>query len=171
MKEHRRVCHINAEQKRRCNIKNGFDMLQSLLPGGASGGGSSGSSGSSTSGSGGGSSSVHGKSSDVSKAAMLHRGAEYIRTLRTERQQQQEEMDQLKQNIEVLNSAIRYFDSFRRLSLTCPLTLTPLQNTHTHTLSSFILSVAVGVKLCCRPMEPLFRASEVTGCGKCSTSG
>ena len=36
LQEHRRVCHINAEQKRRCNIKNGFDMLQSLLPGGAS---------------------------------------------------------------------------------------------------------------------------------------
>ncbi|KAG8242786.1 hypothetical protein J6590_059302 [Homalodisca vitripennis] len=30
--EHRRVSHINAEQKRRCNIKNGFDMLHSLIP-------------------------------------------------------------------------------------------------------------------------------------------
>lgn len=28
----RRTCHINAEQKRRCNIKNGFDMLHSLIP-------------------------------------------------------------------------------------------------------------------------------------------
>ena len=31
-KEHRRVCHITAEQKRRHNIKNNFDVLQSLLP-------------------------------------------------------------------------------------------------------------------------------------------
>jgi MAX-like protein X len=111
MKEHRRVCHINAEQKRRCNIKNGFDMLQSLLPGGSgAGSGSGGSSGSGNSGGG-------GKSSDVSKAAMLHRGADYIRTLRTERQQQQEELEQLKQNIEVLNTAIRYFDSSRSSEL------------------------------------------------------
>lgn len=100
--EHRRVCHINAEQKRRCNIKNGFDTLQSLLPGGGNAGGSGGGNGG-----GGGSASGHGKASDVSKAAMLHRGAEYIRQLRQERQQQQEEMEQLKQNIEALNSAIR----------------------------------------------------------------
>jgi len=95
-KEHRRVCHINAEQKRRCNIKNGFDTLQSLLPGT----GAAGSNGSVACTSG------HGKSSDVSKAVMLHRGAEYIRQLRGERQQQQEEMEQLKQNIETLNTAI-----------------------------------------------------------------
>lgn len=28
----RRVGHIHAEQKRRYNIKNGFDMLHSLIP-------------------------------------------------------------------------------------------------------------------------------------------
>ena len=89
------MCHINAEQKRRCNIKNGFDMLQSLLPT------------SSTSGSGSSSAQSSGKTNDVSKATMLHRGAEYIRLLRQERQQQQEEMEQLKQNIEALNTAIR----------------------------------------------------------------
>lgn len=99
LQEHRRVCHINAEQKRRCNIKNGFDTLQSLLPGGSTAGSGTGGSGTISS---------HGKSSDVSKAAMLHRGAEYIRQLRQERQQQQEEMEQLKQNIEALNAAIRF---------------------------------------------------------------
>lgn len=26
------MCHINAEQKRRCNIKNGFDTLHALIP-------------------------------------------------------------------------------------------------------------------------------------------
>lgn len=91
------MCHINAEQKRRCNIKNGFDMLQSLLPASGVSGSSSSSSGQSSSG----------KTNDVSKATMLHRGAEYIRVLRQERQQQQEEMEQLKQNIEALNTAIR----------------------------------------------------------------
>ena len=29
---HRRAGHIHAEQKRRYNIKNGFDMLHSLIP-------------------------------------------------------------------------------------------------------------------------------------------
>ena len=49
----------------------------------------------------------HGKASDVSKAAMLHRGADYIRQLRLERQQQQQEMEELKNTIESLNAAIR----------------------------------------------------------------
>ena len=70
--------------------------MQSLLPGT----GAAGSTGPAACASG------HGKSSDVSKAAMLHRGAEYIRQLRGERQQQQEEMEQLKQDIETLNTAI-----------------------------------------------------------------
>lgn len=30
--EHRRIGHIHAEQKRRYNIKNGFDMIHSLIP-------------------------------------------------------------------------------------------------------------------------------------------
>lgn len=76
-------------------------MLQSLLP-------CSGSAGSNGTAAAASTSSGLGKSSDVSKAAMLHRGAEYIRQLRLERQQQQEEMEQLKLNIEILNSDIRY---------------------------------------------------------------
>jgi MAX-like protein X len=32
LQEMRRVCHINAEQKRRCNIQNGFQTLQGLIP-------------------------------------------------------------------------------------------------------------------------------------------
>lgn len=31
-KDQRRVGHIHAEQKRRYNIKNGFDVLHSLIP-------------------------------------------------------------------------------------------------------------------------------------------
>lgn len=44
----------------------------------------------------------------LSKAAMLHKGADYIRQLRTERSQLLDEMDSLRQQIECLNTAIRY---------------------------------------------------------------
>lgn len=82
-KEHRRVCHINAEQKRRCNIKNGFDTLRAILP-----------------------SVSQNANTKISKAAMLQKAAEYIRTLKDQRQEQQEEYDRLKHEIESLNHAI-----------------------------------------------------------------
>lgn len=82
-KEHRRVCHINAEQKRRCNIKNGFDTLHALIP-----------------------QLNQNPNAKLSKAAMLQKGAEYIRQLRNERNQLKEEMDNLRQQVESLNSAI-----------------------------------------------------------------
>jgi len=82
-KEHRRVCHINAEQKRRCNIKNGFDTLRTLLP-----------------------SVSQNINTKISKAAMLQKAADYIRTMKLERQQQQEEYESLKQQIENLNQSI-----------------------------------------------------------------
>ncbi|XP_022238060.1 MLX-interacting protein-like isoform X2 [Limulus polyphemus] len=82
-KEHRRVCHINAEQKRRGNIKNGFDALRHLLP----------------------SISQH-PNSKVSKAVMLQKVGEYICTLKAERQQQQEEVELLKEQIQELNKTI-----------------------------------------------------------------
>ena len=82
-KEHRRVCHINAEQKRRCNIKNGFDTLRSLLP-----------------------SISQNTNTKISKAAMLQRAAEHISSLKGERQSQQEEYDRLKQQVESLNQTI-----------------------------------------------------------------
>lgn len=81
--EHRRVCHINAEQKRRCNIKNGFDMLHSLIP-----------------------QLRQNPNTKTSKAAMLQKGAEYIKQLRGERNKLKEEMDELRQEIDKLNSAI-----------------------------------------------------------------
>lgn len=107
------MCHINAEQKRRCNIKNGFDTLHSLIP-------------------------MLNQNPNIkvitvwivfrntnsiiknnnfycltctphfqmSKAAMLQKGAEYIMQLQNERQQLKQEMDSLKQQIETLNSEI-----------------------------------------------------------------
>ncbi|KAK4879839.1 hypothetical protein RN001_007985 [Aquatica leii] len=82
-KDQRRVGHIHAEQKRRYNIKNGFDMLHSLIP--------------------------HlnqNPNAKLSKAAMLQKGAEYIRQLQQERSQLKDEMDNLRQQIDALNTSI-----------------------------------------------------------------
>lgn len=84
-KEQRRVGHIHAEQKRRYNIKNGFDMLHSLIP-----------------------QLSQNSNAKTSKAAMLQKGADYIRQLRAERNQLKEEMDSLRHQIECLNTSIRY---------------------------------------------------------------
>ncbi|XP_046681410.1 MLX-interacting protein isoform X2 [Homalodisca vitripennis] len=81
--EHRRVSHINAEQKRRCNIKNGFDMLHSLIP-----------------------QLSQNPNAKLSKAAMLQKGAEYIRQLRNERMALKDEIDSLRLQVDSLNSAI-----------------------------------------------------------------
>lgn len=81
--EHRRVYHINAEQKRRCNIKNGFDTLHSLIP-----------------------QLRQNPNTKTSKAAMLQKGAEYIKQLRGERNKLKDEMDELRLEIEKLNGAI-----------------------------------------------------------------
>ncbi|XP_044018471.1 GATA zinc finger domain-containing protein 14-like isoform X2 [Aphidius gifuensis] len=82
-KEQRRVGHIHAEQKRRYNIKNGFDMLHNLIP-----------------------QLNQNPNAKLSKAAMLQKGADYIRQLRNERNQIKEEMDNLKQQIDNLNLSI-----------------------------------------------------------------
>ncbi|XP_034942198.1 MLX-interacting protein isoform X2 [Chelonus insularis] len=82
-KEQRRVGHIHAEQKRRYNIKNGFDMLHSLIP-----------------------QLSQNPNTKLSKAAMLQKGADYIRQLRAERNQLNEEMDNLRKQIETLNTSI-----------------------------------------------------------------
>ncbi|XP_076289284.1 MLX interacting protein mondo isoform X2 [Lasioglossum baleicum] len=82
-KEQRRVGHIHAEQKRRYNIKNGFDMLHSLIP-----------------------QLSQNPNPKLSKASMLQKGADYIRQLRAERNQLKEEMDSLRHQIECLNTSI-----------------------------------------------------------------
>ncbi|XP_063983770.1 carbohydrate-responsive element-binding protein isoform X1 [Diachasmimorpha longicaudata] len=82
-KEQRRVGHIHAEQKRRYNIKNGFDTLHNLIP-----------------------QLSQNSNTKLSKAAMLQKGAEYIRQLRNERTQIKEEMENLRQQIECLNTSI-----------------------------------------------------------------
>lgn len=84
--EQRRVCHINAEQKRRCNIKNGFDTLRSILP-----------------------SINQNVNVKISKASMLQKAAVYISTLTAEQKQQAEEQAMLRQQIENLKQAIRAY--------------------------------------------------------------
>ncbi|CAG0891786.1 unnamed protein product, partial [Cyprideis torosa] len=93
-REHRRVTHINAEHKRRCHIKNGFELLHALVP----------------------KLNLNPNSkvrklnlnpnSKVSKAGMLEKGAEYISQLKEERKTVEEEMENLKREIKELTADI-----------------------------------------------------------------
>jgi MAX-like protein X len=74
---------VNAEQKRRCNIKNGFDTLRAILPSISSN-----------------------NNTKISKAAMLQKGAEHIRQLRIEHEAQEKEIKALNAQIEALNQTI-----------------------------------------------------------------
>nr|XP_035968452.1 carbohydrate-responsive element-binding protein isoform X8 [Halichoerus grypus] len=81
--ENRRITHISAEQKRRFNIKLGFDTLHGLV------------------------STLSAQPSlKVSKATTLQKTAEYIAMLQQERAALQEEAQQLRDQIEELNAAI-----------------------------------------------------------------
>ncbi|XP_005396832.1 PREDICTED: carbohydrate-responsive element-binding protein isoform X2 [Chinchilla lanigera] len=91
--ENRRITHISAEQKRRFNIKLGFDILHSLV------------------------STLSAQPGlkhlgplwwrlQVSKATTLQKTAEYIAMLQQERTALQEEAQQLRDEIEELNAAI-----------------------------------------------------------------
>ncbi|KAK2117318.1 hypothetical protein P7K49_004204 [Saguinus oedipus] len=82
--ETRRITHISAEQKRRFNIKLGFDTLHGLV------------------------STLSAQPSlKVSKATTLQKTAEYILMLQQERASLQEEAQQLRDEIEELNAAIK----------------------------------------------------------------
>ncbi|KAL0994778.1 hypothetical protein UPYG_G00127040 [Umbra pygmaea] len=81
--ETRRITHISAEQKRRFNIKLGFDTLHSLVTTLSSQ-----------------------PSVKISKATTLHKTAEYISKMQQERAQLNEEAQRLRDDILQLNSAI-----------------------------------------------------------------
>lgn len=85
-KSDRRVAHLTAEQKRRCNLKSGFDLLHTLVPSLA-------------------------QNPKVSKATMLQKTAEHCRKMKSERSQMQQEAGILKQEIESLNAAISVVQS------------------------------------------------------------
>lgn len=78
----RKLGHKNAEQKRRVNIKYGFDTLHELVP------------------------SLNSSSPKVSKAVTLTKAAEYIRKLKAEKQKCEAEMESLRKEIEELNNEI-----------------------------------------------------------------
>lgn len=82
-KEHRRISHITAEQKRRGNIKMGFDQLMSLVP-----------------------SLANQRNAKVSKATVLQKTVEYTTKLQRERQSMQEEAEMLRKQIQDLNTSI-----------------------------------------------------------------
>ncbi|XP_067350549.1 carbohydrate-responsive element-binding protein-like isoform X1 [Channa argus] len=79
----RRVTHISAEQKRRFNIKMGFDTLHNLVTTLSSQ-----------------------PSIKISKATTLQKTAEYISKMQQERTQLHEEAQRLREEIQLLNSAI-----------------------------------------------------------------
>ncbi|XP_036379285.1 carbohydrate-responsive element-binding protein-like isoform X2 [Megalops cyprinoides] len=81
--ETRRITHISAEQKRRFNIKLGFDTLHSLVTTLSSQ-----------------------PSIKISKATTLQKTAEYISKMQQERAQLHEEAQRLREEIVGLNSAI-----------------------------------------------------------------
>ncbi|KAM3933656.1 carbohydrate-responsive element-binding protein [Leptodactylus fuscus] len=81
--ESRRITHISAEQKRRCNIKLGFDTLQNMVT------------------------NLHGQhNSKFSKATILQKTAEYICKLQQERAQLQEESQHLRRQVQELSDTI-----------------------------------------------------------------
>lgn len=77
----RRSTHISAEQKRRCNINNGFKTLCGLVP-------------------------TLKSQSNISNAVTLQKTVDHIGKLQQERQQMQEEVRRLKEEIEELNASI-----------------------------------------------------------------
>lgn len=80
---HRRTGHIHAEQKRRCNIKNGFDMLHLLIP-----------------------QLKQNPNAKLSKASMLTKAAEYIKQMRSDRAATNEKMESLRREIDSLNNSL-----------------------------------------------------------------
>ncbi|KAG5682669.1 hypothetical protein PVAND_012007 [Polypedilum vanderplanki] len=84
----RRAGHIHAEQKRRYNIKNGFDMLHSLIP-----------------------QLQQNPNAKLSKAAMLQKGADYIKQLRSERSAITEQMEGLRKEIETLTNSLNHLQN------------------------------------------------------------
>lgn len=84
----RRAGHIHAEQKRRCSIQHGFDTLHSLIP-----------------------ELQNNPNAKMSKAAMLQKGAEYIRHMRIERTNLKERMDVLRQEVEMLNNSLNHLQT------------------------------------------------------------
>lgn len=79
----RRAGHIHAEQKRRYNIKNGFDTLHALIP-----------------------QLQQNPNAKLSKAAMLQKGADHIKQLRQERNVLKDKIEALRMERDALNNSL-----------------------------------------------------------------
>lgn len=79
----RRAGHIHAEQKRRYNIKNGFDTLHALIP-----------------------QLQLNPNAKLSKAAMLQKGADHIKQLRQERNVLKDKIEALRMERDELNNSL-----------------------------------------------------------------
>ena len=77
--EHRRNIHINSEQNRRTSIKHGFDELRALIPSLRN---------------------VSTSSHKISKAALLHKGGDYLKEMKKQIHKIENEAAQLKMTIE-----------------------------------------------------------------------
>ncbi|XP_028396739.1 MLX-interacting protein-like [Dendronephthya gigantea] len=82
-REHRRMVHVSAEQKRRGNIKMGFDQLIEMVPSLSSQ-----------------------ENTKISKAAVLKKSVDFILQVQQEHEAMIKERDRLKQEIEQLNFEI-----------------------------------------------------------------
>eukprot|EP00099_Drosophila_melanogaster_P003201 NP_001163032.1 mondo, isoform F [Drosophila melanogaster] len=84
----RRAGHIHAEQKRRYNIKNGFDTLHALIP-----------------------QLQLNPNAKLSKAAMLQKGADHIKQLRQERNVLKDKIEALRMERDELNNSLTHLHS------------------------------------------------------------
>ncbi|XP_017064324.2 uncharacterized protein LOC108103389 [Drosophila eugracilis] len=84
----RRAGHIHAEQKRRYNIKNGFDTLHALIP-----------------------QLQQNPNAKLSKAAMLQKGADHIKQLRQERNVLKDKIEALRMERDELNNSLTHLHS------------------------------------------------------------
>ncbi|VDK18539.1 unnamed protein product [Anisakis simplex] len=80
--ERKRILHLNAEQNRRCALKDGFEQLLGLLP------------------------NVYAAGTKPTNAVVLAKGAERIRDLKTSINRNNEKVDELRQQIQRLNDKI-----------------------------------------------------------------
>lgn len=80
----RRSGHNQSEKNRRCNIKHGFDMLDTLIP-----------------------QLQQNPNAKLSKAAKLQKGAEYIRSLQNQRAETMKRIDELTKERDTLNTSLK----------------------------------------------------------------
>lgn len=78
--DHRRNVHTNAEQRRRGSLKNGFEQMRSLIP-----------------------SLRRDSGMKVSKAALLHKGGDYLQQLKREREHLSHETAKLRRDVDGIN--------------------------------------------------------------------